>query len=121
MRIILPSALGFILSFNTAKSQKPIFESQEEVVAAAISELDSLVTNPKFLETLNKENVHGTYHFQIGIGDKGQINTMRAMERSEDASIHGQNYLNNLVKTHKFNFKLPKGNYYRFEYTFILP
>jgi hypothetical protein len=121
MKFTLPTFFASLLYAAPLSAQRPILETQEAVVASAITQLDSLMKDEKFLKMLVKEEVHGNHTYQIGVGDKGQINTMRALSQSENASIDGQNYLNNLVKVHKFDFKLPKGNFYKFEYTFRTP
>ncbi len=121
MKLTLPAFFATLLYGSPASAQRSILDTQEAVAASAIAQLDSLMKDEKFLKTLAKEDVHGDYVYQIGVGDKGQINTMRALSRSDNASIDGQNYINNLVKIHKFDFKLPKGNFYKFEYTFRTP
>ncbi len=121
MKLSLPAFLATLFFGASASAQRPVLDSREEVTARAIAQLDSLMKEEKFLTMLAKEEVHGDYVYQIGVGDKGQINSMRAISRSENASIDGQNYLNNLVKVYKFDFRLPKGNFYKFEYTFRTP
>lgn len=121
MKLSISGIFATLLYVSPAVAQRSILDTQEDVTRAATAQLDSLMQDEKFLKTLAKEGVHGEYTYQIGVGDKGQINTMRALNRSPDASIDGQNFMNNLVKVHKFDFKLPKGNFYKFEYTFKTP
>ncbi len=102
----------------TGFSQKEMHQTAEAVEAAAVQELDELMSDPKFLEILEKQEVKGEYSYQITVKEKGQIASMRFLEKSDDADIKGQNFLNNLVKKHKFGFKVPKGNFYKFNYTF---
>ena len=56
---------------------------------------------------------------EITVSDNGKISHMRSLERSKEASINRQNTLNDLVKKHKFDFKIPKGNFYNFQYTLV--
>ncbi len=114
------TALLFLLIGN-AFAQREVVETTDEVVVMAIKNLDELMQDEKFLKELAKEDVHGTYTFKITVNDKGRISSMRALSRSEDASIPGQNFLNDLVRKHKFDFKIPKGNSHQFEYTFNTP
>lgn len=110
-----------LLTETAALAQRPYVETNEQFVELATKDLDLLVKDEKFLKDMDKDDVHGSYKFQITVGDKGKITHMRSLERSEDASINGQNTLNDLVKKYKFDFKIPKGNFYNFQYTFILP
>jgi len=116
--LLLFSLVTMILS---AKAQRPYVETNDEFIELATKDLDAHMKDEKFLKKMEKEDIHGSYKFQITVGDKGKITHMRSLERSEDASINGQNTLNDLVKKYKFDFKIPKGNYYNFEYTFIIP
>lgn len=102
-------------------AQRPFVETSDEFVKLATENLDQLMQDEKFLKWMDKEEIHGSYTYQITVNDKGRISHMRSLERSEDASIHGQNTLNDLVRDHKFDFKIPKGNLYNLEYTFIIP
>lgn len=104
-----------------AQAQRPYVETNDEFIDLATKDLDAHMQDEKFLKKMAKEDIHGSYTYQITVGDKGKITHMRSLERSEEASIHGQNTLNDLVKKYKFDFKIPKGNYYNFQYTFIIP
>ncbi len=121
MTKILHIAICLTMITSNLFAQKPLYETTEDITMAATTELDELMRDSDFLKILDKEGVEGTYHFQITVKEKGQITSMRFLEKSEDASVHGQNFMNNLVKKHKFGFKVPKGNFYKFEYTFIIP
>jgi len=112
---------SLVIMVLSAKAQRPYVETNEEFIELATKDLDAHMKDEKFLKKMEKEDIHGSYKFQITVGDKGKITHMRSLERSEDASINGQNTLNDLVKKYKFDFKIPKGNYYNFEYTFIIP
>jgi hypothetical protein len=105
----------------SAKAQRPYVETNDEFIELATKDLDAHMQDEKFLKKMDKEDIHGSYTYQITVGDKGKITHMRSLERSEDASIHGQNTLNDLVKKYKFDFKIPKGNFYNFQYTFNIP
>lgn len=105
----------------TANAQKPFYKDQAEVEVAATAELNNLMKDEKVLKEIAKKNIHGSYTYKITVNDKGLIASMQFLEKSEDASISGQNHFNYLVRKHKFNFKIPKGNYYTFNYIFDTP
>ena len=110
--------LNFYLLNSFSFGQKAFYETEAEVAQAAIEELNVLMKDEKFLKKLSKEKIRGSYTFQITVREKGMIASMFFIEKSEDADISGQNFLNNLVRNHKFTFKVPKGKYYKFTYTF---
>lgn len=105
----------------TANAQKPFYKNQAEVEVAATAELNTLMTDGKVLKEIAKKNIHGSYTYKITVNDKSLIASMQFLEKSEDASVAGQNHFNYLVRQHKFNFKIPKGNYYTLNYTFQAP
>lgn len=110
-----------LFSVLISSAQRPYVETNDEFITEATKNLDLLVQDEKFLEDMAKDDVHGEYTFQISVNDKGRISHMRILEKAGEASINGQNTLNDLVRKHKFDFKIPKGNYYNFQYKFILP
>lgn len=113
--------LGFYGISLTANGQKPFYKDQSEIEVAATTELDVLMKDEKVLKEIAKKDIRGSYTYKITVNDKSQIASMQFLEKSEDASINGQNHFNYLVRQHKFNFKIPKGNYYTFQYQFIAP
>lgn len=115
------SILVILLVHIGSYAQRPFVETNDEFTELATRNLNELVQDEKFLKNMDKKDVHGAYTYQITVGDNGKISSMRSLERSEDASINGQNTLNDLVKKHKFDFRIPKGNFYNFQYTFIIP
>lgn len=118
-KILLSTFL--VLIIGNLFAQREILENEDKVIQQATENLDNLLKDEKFLKKLGKEEVHGSYTFKITVNDKGRISSMRALERSQDASIPGQNFLNDLVRKHKFKFRIPKGQSYQFNYTFNTP
>lgn len=110
--------LLFLGAIQHVFAQRQMIETTDEVAVLAAEDLDRLLEDEKFIKKLEKEKVKGDYTFDITVDEKGRISSMRAVKRSEDASIDGQNFLNDLVRKHKFKFKIPKGNSHRFTYTF---
>lgn len=113
--------VGFYCVGLTANGQKPFYKDQSEIEVAATSELNALMKDEKVLKEIVKKNIHGSYTYKITVNDKSLIASMLFLEKSEDASISGQNHFNYLVRQHKFNFKIPKGNYYTFQFQFNAP
>lgn len=117
---IIVFAILFLSAFS-ANAQKDYHKDQSAIEAAAISQLDGMMHNEKVLKKLNKEDIHGDYTYKVTVKEKSKIASMLFLNKSESASIKGQNYFNYLVSNYKFDFKIPKGNYYTFEYTFKAP
>ena len=110
----------FLCAFS-ANAQKEYHKDQSAIEAASVSQLDAMMKDEKILKKLSKEDIHGDYTYKVTVKEKSKIASMLFLDKSESASIKGQNYFNYLVSTHKFDFKIPKGNYYTFEYTFRAP
>ena len=53
----------------------------------------------------------------ISIREKGNVASVFAVER-ENGTIDSQNRLKDYIMEFKFNFKVPKGKYYKVRYTF---
>lgn len=109
---------GFCGLGLTANAQKPFYKDQQQVDSAATSELNTLMKDLKVIKDIIKKDIQGSYTYKITVNDKSQIASMQFLEKSDDGSIAGQNHFNYLVRTMKFNFKIPKGKYYTFQYTF---
>jgi hypothetical protein len=120
MRIGLFIILLITVSFSFAQ-KKPLIEKYDEVVAAALEELDQSLEPPDgelYLLKMEKDLV-GKYTFVIQIHEKGQVASVFVKEKS-DHDIRSQNMVKDFIKDFKFNFKMPKGKDYKFEYTINL-
>lgn len=113
-------AILFLSAFS-ANAQKEYHKDQSAIEAAAVIQLDNMMRDEKILKKLNKEGIHGDYTYKVTVKEKSKIASMLFLDKSESASIKGQNYFNYLVSNYKFDFKIPKGNFYTFEYTFKAP
>ena len=119
LQLIILAAM-FMGAFS-ANAQKEYHKDQDAIQIAAVSQLDELMQEEKVLKKLAKENIHGEYTYKITVRERSKIASMLFLSKSSDASMKGQNYFNYLVAKHKFDFKIPKGNFYTFEYTFKAP
>jgi hypothetical protein len=91
----------------------------EEYIRLASSELDISCQTGLIHEYVLESGTKGSYTFEITIKGKGQIVSMNIKERSDDGTIAYQNALKDFVMNKvKLSFKIPKEQYYKFDYTF---
>lgn len=112
---------AMLFSAFSANAQKEYHKDKDAIEAAASDQLDVLMQNEKVLKKLAKEEIHGEYTYKVTVREKSKIASMLFISKSANASLKGQNYFNYLVAKHKFDFKIPKGNFYTFNYTFRAP
>lgn len=108
-----------IISISAYAGKKPLIEDYEKVVATAKAELEKSLQAPEGeLYLFAQENaISGTFSFDITIHEKGLVATV-FVASNEGESIKSQNMLKDFVKAMKFNFKMPKGKDYKFNYLF---
>ena len=102
------------------KKKKELIENKEQVAARATVELDEAMNGPEGeLYLLGQEyDINGEYTFDITIHEKGLISSVFVIGNN-NGTISSQNRLKDYIKHEfKFNFKVPKGNRYKFQYTF---
>ena len=63
--------LFVVMAFNL-KAQRPYVETNAEFIELATQDLDAHVQDEKFLKEMAKQDIHGSYKFQITVGDKGR-------------------------------------------------
>lgn len=116
-KTILLILIGFTL---TALGQKkPLIDNFDKVVAQAKLEIEQSMKGPEgglYLFTQEYE-ITGTYDFDITLHEKGKVATVY-VKGSEGGTIKKQNMLKDFVKDMQFNFKMPKGKDYKFNYVF---
>ncbi len=107
------------LAFSTYAQKKVLVETQEEVEALAIKDLERAMTGPEGeLFLFGKENtIEGEYTFKLSLGDKGKVTSIFVIERV-GGDIPMQNKVKDAAKEFRFSFKLPKGKYFKIQYTF---
>ncbi|HPE57257.1 MAG TPA: hypothetical protein P5514_13390 [Bacteroidales bacterium] len=108
-----------IISVSAYAGKKPLIEDYDKVVAAAKAEIEKSLQAPEgelFLFAQAK-GISGTFSFDITIHEKGLVATVFVVS-NEAGTIKSQNNLKDFVKAMKFNFKMPKGKDYKFNYVF---
>lgn len=116
-------ALIFAVSSLQLFAQKKItLIDKQQIIEYAVAELDQSITDPKGV--LNKsispyKLVPGTYIFDVTIRGKGETATVFVVNDGEN-DIKTQNYLQDLLKAYRYNFKMKKGKLYKFQYTIML-
>ena len=99
--------------------KKPNLDEFDEVVEAAQKELSEALQGPEGELFLLKEvyNISGSYTMDIQIHEKGKVASVFCKSK-ENGQIKSQTLIKDFVKAYRFNFKMPKGKKYKFEYTF---
>jgi hypothetical protein len=115
-------ALLFVFSLFTLASfaqKKVLIESNDEIISQASKELTEAMKPPEGSLYLWKveNNIKGEYIIDITIREKGDIASV-FMAGSNGADIEMQNRVKDKVRLFEFNFKMPKGKLYKFQYLF---
>ncbi|MEO0312578.1 MAG: hypothetical protein RIQ89_2235 [Bacteroidota bacterium] len=101
-----------------AQAQKmKLIEEYEAVVTQAKTELDSSLKSGHLNDCKIKLKLKGEYIMNVTIGEKGKVLSVYTISNDTD-DIPMQNKVKDCVRTQTFNFKMPKGKTYKFEYTF---
>jgi len=99
--------------------KKPLIEGKDAVAEAAIKELSTQMLAPEGeFYLFNEEfNIQGEYTMDITIHDKGEVASVFCVNNL-GGDIPTQNRLKDFVKDYEFNFKVPKGKKFKFQYIF---
>lgn len=109
-----------ILLFSGLYAQKKILiEDTQKVIETAKAELDEAMKAPdgNLYLFAQKYQITGSFEIKLTIHEKGKVATV-FVEKNEGGSIKSQNMFKDYLMKQKFNFKMPKGNDYKFNYTF---
>lgn len=119
MKKLILLLLGFVMSISLLAQKKVLIEDDDKIISAAISELDSAMQAPEgyFYLVGQKFTIKGAYTFDITIQEKGMAVSVFAV-KNDKGTIDGQNTLKDYLRSYIFNFKMPKGKRYKFQYTF---
>ena len=119
MKKLILLMLGVVISSGLLAQKKVLLENDDEIIATAIAELDTAMQGPEgyFYQAGQKFAIKGAYTFDITIYEKGQVSSVFAV-KNERGTIDGQNTLKDVIRGYLFNFKMPKGKRYKFQYTF---
>ena len=114
---ILILCMGMMLGLQ---AQKDLLTEPATVEARVIAELDAFQRSESWLKWVEKNEVKGFFSYEITVWNKGEVVSVRPLERSEGAEIKHQNAIKDILKEMKFDFKVPKGNRYLVSYQFII-
>ncbi|MCD4735341.1 MAG: hypothetical protein K8R53_04825 [Bacteroidales bacterium] len=108
-----------VSGFSQKKNKKPYFENRDKIISTAILELDYAMRGPEGELYLFAEEFYitGEYTFDISIREKGTVASVFVAGR-EGGNIPSQNKLKDRIKDFRFNFKMPKGKSFKFQYIF---
>jgi len=115
IRVIL-LLIVFWITQDLSAQKKAYLVSQDEVVEAAIKAIEESMQNGDFKKFVEKTGIEGSYTMDITIKNKGEVASVRTIER--EGEIKHQNQLKDFVVTYKFPFKMPKDKSYKFRYEF---
>ena len=115
IRVIL-LLIVFWITQDLSAQKKAYLVSQDEVVEAAIKAIEESMQNGDFQKFMKKTGIEGSYTMDITIKNKGEVASVRTIER--EGEIKHQNQLKDFVITYKFPFKMPKDKSYKFRYEF---
>ena len=107
--------LGNVFSLQAQK--KPFYNEEEEVIEAAYLHLEKSAKEGAIKTWAENNNPEGSYTMEITIRNKGEVATIRPVER-ENGDIPTQNALKNFMKVYRFPFKMPKERSFQFQYEF---
>ncbi|PKP04551.1 MAG: hypothetical protein CVU14_00130 [Bacteroidetes bacterium HGW-Bacteroidetes-9] len=118
MKNLITIAL-LLLAIATFGQKKQLVEYRDNIVAAALVELDSVSSGPEgtLYKQVAESGIHGQYVFDITLREKGVIATVFVVNDGINP-INMQNRLKDIVKRYRFSFKVPKGKSYKFQYEF---
>jgi hypothetical protein len=118
MKFLILMVFGF-LTIATFAQKKVLIESKEDIIEEATKELTAAMQPPEgSLHRWKVENhIKGEYMIDITIREKGDIASV-FVAGSEDSDIKMQNQVKDKIRLFEFNFKVPKGKTYKFQYIF---
>ena len=113
------TVLSVLFFFSAQAQKKELIEYQDDIVKRATFELDSAMKAPEGILYLfaQKKKITGNYVMDLTIREKGEVAAVYCVG-NENGSIESQNLLKDYVKNLLFNFKMPKGKRYKFQYEF---
>lgn len=107
------------LSVSSYAQKKVLIEDKDQIHEQAIKELELALAPPEGSIYLFSQasQIKGDYTYDITIREKGDIATVFS-HGNTNGTIENQNRLKDFLMGFGFNFKMPKGKYYKFKYTF---
>lgn len=119
-RLITAGILSIFLVLSSSAQKKELLSDPATIEMRVVEDLDSHQQSEDWAKWLEKNPVKGMFAFDITIWNKGEVVSIRALGRSDGASVEDQNALKNYIKELKFDFKVPKGKRYKVTYNFMI-
>ena len=119
-RLITTVLLSIFLVLSSAAQKKELLTDPGAIEMRVVDDLNAHQQTEDWAKWLEDNPVQGMFAFDITIWNKGEVVSIRALGRSDGASVEDQNALKNYVKQFKFNFKVPKGKRYKATYNFMI-
>ena len=119
MKRIALLTLMVLVSITSFAQKKVLIENKEEIHAEAIREIEQAMAAPEGSIYLfaTSWGMKGEYKYDITIREKGDVATVFS-HGNTNGTIENQNRMKDFLMTLDFDFKMPKGKYYKFTYTF---
>ena len=108
-----------VFSISVSAQKKVLISDKDQIIEEAKKELNQTLANPEsdFMKMVRENKITGEYVFDISIYEKGQVLSVFVVS-SNARDVKMQNRVKDMVKTIEFNFKMPKGKSYKFQYIF---
>jgi hypothetical protein len=109
----------FFTFFSLSAQKKGLIEYQDDIIKEAKHELDSAMIGPEGALYIfyQKKNISGSYIMDLTIREKGEVATVFCVS-NDGGNITSQNILKDYLQNLVFDFKMPKGKRYKFQYEF---
>lgn len=116
---ILITLFCLAVGLKSYAQKKEYLTDPEVIEQKAVETLDNLLQEGNSLHKYCVKNeIQGSYVYDIVIWNKGQVATVKSVSR--EGEIKYQNLLKDYLKELRFPMKLPKNQQYKFRYTFNL-
>ena len=119
-RLITAGVLALFIVLSSSAQKKELLTDPATIEMRVVEDLNAHQQSEDWAKWHEKNPVQGMFAFDITIWNKGEVVSIRALGRSDGATVEDQNTLKNYVKQFKFNFKVPKGKRYKVTYNFTI-
>lgn len=119
MKKLLFTLLIVTFGISSYSQKKDLIEDKDQILERAKAELELSQSPPEGALYLfvQKNNIKGEYTYDITIREKGDVATVFSVGNN-NGTLDSQNKLKDFLMAMEFNFKMPKGKYYKFRHTF---
>lgn len=118
--LIAAGILSLFLVLSVSAQKKELLTDPSVIEMRVTEDLNNHQQSEDWAKWIEKNPIKGMFAFDITIWNKGEVVSIRALGRSDDAEITHQNALKNYIKQLKFDFKVPKGKRYKVTYNFMI-